>query len=81
MYERTTIKAKPPSSHENNLRIQFIKFTNWNDRLSIETISHTRKAEYEALIENITNRGCSVERVISAVQAEKQPLTFRELKS
>ena len=74
-------KAKPPSSHENDLRIQFIEFTNWNDRLSIETRSRIRIAEYEALIENITNRGCSVERVNSALQAEMQPLTFRELKS
>ena len=57
-------EAKPPSSLENNLRIQFIEFTNWNDRLTTETISRTRRAEYEALIENITNRGWNVERVI-----------------
>ena len=78
---RVPYKAKPPSSNENDLRIQFIEFTNWNDRLSIETRSRTRKAEYEALLENITNRECSVEQVILALQAEMQPLTFRELKS
>ena len=56
-------QANPPNTFENNLTIQFIEFTYWNNRFSPETIS--RKTEkYQPLIDNITNRGWNVEIVI-----------------
>ena len=56
-------QANPPNTLENNLTIQFIEFTYWNDRFSSETIS--RKTEkYQPFIDNITNKGWNVETVI-----------------
>ena len=63
MCQMTTIPSKPPTIPENNLKIQFIDFTNCNDRISPETI--TRKTEnYQPLIDNNTNRGWNVEPLI-----------------
>ena len=51
-----TYQANPPTTPENNLKIQFIEFTYCNDRFSPKTI--TRKTEkYQPLIDHITNRG------------------------
>ena len=53
-------QANPPNNPENNLKIQFIEFTYYNDGFSLETI--TRKTEkYQPLIDHITNRGWIVE--------------------
>ena len=48
---------------DNNLTIQFIKFTHCNDRFSLETITCKNK-KYQSLIENITNRGWNIEPLI-----------------
>ena len=56
-------QANPAIILENNLKIQFIEFTNWNNRFSTGTISCTRTKKYQALIESITNRGWNVEPV------------------
>ena len=56
-------QANPPITLENNFRIQFIEFTNWNNRFLRGTISRIRTEKYEALIE-ITNKGWNVEPVI-----------------
>ena len=56
-------QTNPPTTLENNLKIQFIEFTYCNDRFSLETI--TRKIEkYQPLIHNIINRGWNVEPLI-----------------
>ena len=56
-------QANPSTTPENNLKIQFIKFTYYNDRFSSKTI--TRKTEkYQPLIDNITNRKWNVEPLI-----------------
>ena len=53
-------QANPP---RNNLKIQFIEFTYYNDEFSPEII--TRKNEkYQPFIDNITNRGWNVEPLI-----------------
>ena len=53
-------QANSPTTPVNNLKIQFIEFTYYNDRFSSEAI--TRKTEkYQPLIVNITNRGWNVE--------------------
>ena len=56
-------QANPPSASVNNLRIQFIEFTYYNDRFSPEII-HRKIEKYQPLIENITNRGWKVEPLI-----------------
>ena len=56
-------QTNPPTILENNLKIQFIKFTYCNDRFSSKTI--TRKTEiYQPLRNNIINRGWNVEPLI-----------------
>ena len=63
MCQRTTIPKKSPNTPRNNLKIQLIEFTYYNNRFSPKTIS--RKTEkYQPLIENITNRGWNVEPLI-----------------
>ena len=56
-------KANPPTTSENNLKIQFIEFTYYNDRFSQETITRKTK-KYQPLTDNITNRGWNVEPLI-----------------
>ena len=53
----------PPTTLENNFKIQFIEFTYCNDRFSRETL--IRKTErYQPLINNINNRGWNVETIV-----------------
>ena len=53
-------QANPPINPINNLKIQFIEFTYYNDRFSPEII--LKKIEkYQPLIDNITNRGWLIE--------------------
>ena len=56
-------QANPPTTLENNLKIQFIEFTFCNDRFSLETIT-SKIEKYQPLIDNITNRGWNVEPLI-----------------
>ena len=56
-------QANPPTTPENNLKIQFIEFTYCNDRFSPKTITRKTK-KYQALIDNITNREWNVKPLI-----------------
>ena len=56
-------QSNPPTIPINNLKIQLIEFTYYNDKFSPKTI--TRKIEkYQPLIDNIINRRWNVEPLI-----------------
>ena len=52
--------AEPPTQPNSTLTIQFIEFTYYNDRYSIEKIDE-KIAKYEGLIEDIKARGWQVD--------------------
>ena len=56
-------QANPSTIPKNNLKIQFIEFTYYNDRFSPETITRMTK-KYQPLIDNITNRGWNIKPLI-----------------
>ena len=53
--KRLSYQSNPSIGPDNNLKIQFIKFTYYNDRFTLETIT-TKLEKYQPVIENITNR-------------------------
>ena len=56
-------QTNPPTTHGDNLKIQFIEFTYCNDRFSSEAITRKTK-KYQPLIDNITNKRWNVEPLI-----------------
>ena len=56
-------QANPPTTLEDNLKIQFIEFIYSSDRFSPKAITK-RTEKYQALIDNITNKGWNVEPLI-----------------
>ena len=56
-------QTNPPTTLEDNLKIQFIEFIYFNDRYLPETIT-CRTEKYQPFIDNITNRGWNVEPLI-----------------
>ena len=68
-------QSNPPLNPDNNLTIQFIKFTYYNDRFSPKTID-IKIEKYQPLIESITNRGWKVETLIVIIAGEPRAFTY-----